>query len=694
MMKSLVKLFIFHSLMITTNSADSNCQQQSLQCGNLGSLQFPLTNTNQPTCGLITLNCTNPSSPTIQLGDGGPWYDVLRRLSENRFRIRDPVLQTRLNTSSCNSFTRSLNNLPNSPSIHLNIPSPVLTSFQCNDPPPNQDLALINAYFFQQNYTRFGGCSGFVVFYRAPANGSYDGEFAVPEACQAVRLPFRGDVNWEQGFGVFSGLSGEFDVEWNVSDACLECVGRGGICRSDSENGFFCRQLEEEGNKYLKMTPEVLSNFKTTQTPFKAMVEPFCAGNRILKIALLIGGVVVAVTLSITFFVLFFVFRKGYKFTSKWPILHEFNRNADIEVFLKDHGSIAHKRYKYSDLKKITKSFKQKLGEGGYGSVYKGQLPNGRLVAVKMLNESKGNGGEFVNEVTSISQTSHVNIVTLLGFCFEGSKRALVYEFMPNGSFEKYLQNSSESWLGWEKLSEISLGVARGLEYLHQGCNTRILHFDMKPHNILLDKDFNPKISDFGLAKLCPNRSSIVSMLGMRGTIGYIAPEVFCRNFGEVSYKSDVYSYGMMVLEVAGGSGNVGPREDGHTSDVYFPNYVYKELGMEVGTRPNGIVNGDGSEIAKRKMIIVGLWCIQIDPKDRPSMSKVVEMLEGKIESLEVPPKPYLSSPPRPGSTSSQPSSTTYVSSSRSSYLSSPPRAGPISSQLSSGTYVSSSRSL
>ncbi|GFP85372.1 glycerophosphodiester phosphodiesterase protein kinase domain-containing gdpdl2 [Phtheirospermum japonicum] len=308
----------------------------------------------------------------------------------------------------------------------------------------------------------------------------------------------------------------------------------------------------------------------------------------------------------------------------------------------------------------MTKSFSENLGKGGYGSVYKGKLADGRLVAVKILNESKGNGEEFMNEVASISRTSHINVVTLLGFCFEESKRALVYDFMPNGSLEE------EGGLGWEKLFEIALCIARGLEYLHEGCNTRILHFDIKPHNILLDKDFNPKISDFGLAKLCPNRSSIVSMLGMRGTMGYIAPEVFCRNFGEVSYKSDVYSYGMIVLEIAGGLGNAGPRKGDRTSDVYFPNYVYKELGMEVGTRLDGTVTGDGSEMAKRKMIIVGLWCIQIDPKDRPSMSKVVEMLEGKIESLQVPPKPYLSSPPRSGPTSSQPSSATYLSSSRS----------------------------
>ncbi|KAH6810098.1 receptor serine/threonine kinase [Perilla frutescens var. frutescens] len=331
----------------------------------------------------------------------------------------------------------------------------------------------------------------------------------------------------------------------------------------------------------------------------------------------------------------------------------------DIELFLKNNGNLAPMRYKYSSIKKMTNSFSENLGKGGYGSVYKGQLPDGHLVAVKILNESNGNGEEFMNEVASISRTSHINIVALLGFCFEGSKRALIYDFMLNGSLEKFIDNTAststavEFRLGWEKLFEIALGIARGLEYLHEGCNTRILHLDIKPQNILLDKDLNPRISDFGLAKLCPNRSSTVSMLEARGTIGYIAPEVFSRNFGEVSYKSDVYSYGMLVLEMVGGRKNINRRDVDHTSDTYFPNYIYKQLERDAERDLGEIVEAmseDESQVLKRNLIIVGLWCIQTNPKDRPSMTKVVEMLEGKLGSLEVPPKPYLHSPPRPAS--------------------------------------------
>ena len=253
-------------------------------------------------------------------------------------------------------------------------------------------------------------------------------------------------------------------------------------------------------------------------------------------------------------------------------------KDQDIEAFIRGNGQLSVKRYRFSDVKKMTKSFKDKLGEGGYGEVYKGNLLDGRLVAVKLLKSSKGNGEDFVNEVASISRTSHVNIVTLLGFSLEGLKRALIYEFMPNGSLEKFVYKDSalqtNPHLEWEKLLQISIGIARGLEYLHRGCNTKILHLDIKPHNILLNEDFCPKISDFGLAKLCPTKESIISLTDARGTIGYVAPEVFNRNFGEVSSKSDVYSYGMMILEMVGGRKNV-KVEVSHTSKIYFPDWIY-----------------------------------------------------------------------------------------------------------------------
>ncbi|KAL5726489.1 hypothetical protein ACHQM5_009530 [Ranunculus cassubicifolius] len=352
---------------------------------------------------------------------------------------------------------------------------------------------------------------------------------------------------------------------------------------------------------------------------------------------------------------LFLGWKRGYLSLKKIFWKRKTKDQRLVEIFFKNYGSMAPERYSYSDIKKVTNSFKDKIGQGGYGEVYKGKLSDGRLVAVKLLKRDKGSGEEFISEVATISRTSHVNIVSLLGFCFEETKKALVYEFMENGSLEKFIYDhktsEARSHLGWEALFQIAIGVARGLEYLHRGCNTLILHFDIKPHNILLDHGFNPKISDFGLAKLYTRDESIASMLTARGTFGYIAPEMIYRNLGRVSHKSDVYSYGMMVLEVVGKRKNFDVGAN-HTSEVYFPQWIYTSLEQDEDLEIGGVTSEEEKEIT-RKMILVALWCIQTNPVDRPAMSRVVEMLEGKLELLSIPPKPYLCSPSRSPTSSS-----------------------------------------
>ncbi|KAF5190776.1 Receptor-like protein kinase [Thalictrum thalictroides] len=358
------------------------------------------------------------------------------------------------------------------------------------------------------------------------------------------------------------------------------------------------------------------------------------AGNVkvIVSIGTSVGGTLIIVAVGI---IIFCRLRKK-----------KMKNSENLEAFLRTHGALALRRYKYSDVRKMTGSFQDKLGQGGFGSVYKGKLLDGRMVAVKVLNEAKGNGNEFINEVASISRTSHVNVVALLGFCVEGPKRALIYEYVPNGSLEKfiYAENplKADFHLGWETLYKIAIGIAHGLEYLHRGCYIRILHFDIKPHNILLDEDFNPKISDFGLAKLCFGKDSIVSMTGARGTAGYIAPELVSRNFGGISHKADVYSYGMMVLEMVGGRKNLNIRVS-NLSEIYFPQWIYKRLDLKEDLGLYGVTTEEAEEIA-RKLILVGLWCIQMDPSDRPAMSKVLGMLEGSLQALHIPPKPFISS--------------------------------------------------
>ncbi|KAB1206256.1 hypothetical protein CJ030_MR7G014401 [Morella rubra] len=321
----------------------------------------------------------------------------------------------------------------------------------------------------------------------------------------------------------------------------------------------------------------------------------------------------------------------------------EKQNQAKIKIFLEDYRNFKPTRYSYADIKRITSGFTEKLGQGTYGTVFKGKLSNEIHVAVKILNPSKGNGEEFINEVGTIGKIHHVNVVRLVGFCADGFRRALVYEFLPNNSLEKFIgsADTNNCFLGWEKLQDIAIGIAKGVEYLHQGCDQRILHFDIKPHNVLLDINFNPKISDFGLAKLCSKDQSLVSMTTIKGTMGYIAPEVFSRNFGNVSYKADVYSFGMLLLEIVGGRKNTGLTSE-KSSQVYFPEWIYNLLEQKDDLRLYVEDDGD-AEIAK-KLAVVGLWCIQWHPMDRPSMKLAVQMLEGEGESVTMPPNPFTSS--------------------------------------------------
>ncbi|PIN26092.1 Serine/threonine protein kinase [Handroanthus impetiginosus] len=562
-MNPIARCFIFFflsNLVFFMNLAESKCQE-SFNCGYLGSLKFPLSD--QPGCGLFLVNCT--AIPLIQFRPGGLWYSIIQKISANKFKVADGSLNLYMGNRNCFAFRNT--SILDSPLSSFSI-SPNLTIFRCSNFLHPDDREKIKYYF--KNYRNYTLCDGYTLYYRDQDN---DVPIDIVEKCSVVQMPVKHAL--ESG-DLFEQLSPEFELEWNISSDCLSCHSRGRKCVASND------QIHCEGKWTFK------------------------------KKIFLTGGVSFVALIIFTSILLFLLIRRKYTLFKLLSLQAKPESQKGIELFLKNHGNLAQKRFKYSDLKKMTNSFRENLGKGGYGSVYKGRLPDGRLVAVKILNEPKENGEDFINEVASISRTSHINIVTLIGFCYEGSERALVYDFMPNGSLDKFMQNSAD----WQKLFEIIVGIARGLEYLHRGCNTRILHFDIKPHNILLDKDFNPKISDFGLAKLCPNRSSIVSMLVARGTIGYIAPEVFCRNFGEVSYKSDVYSYGMMILEIAGGRKNIDHEEVDHSSDIYFPQYIYKQLEMDDKNGVlEGIMNEDESQYVKRKMIIVGLWCIQTDPK-------------------------------------------------------------------------------
>ncbi|CAJ1953279.1 unnamed protein product [Sphenostylis stenocarpa] len=345
---------------------------------------------------------------------------------------------------------------------------------------------------------------------------------------------------------------------------------------------------------------------------------------------------------------------------------------------LLEYASGAPVQFSYKELQQATKGFKERLGAGGFGAVYRGTLVNKTVVAVKQLEGIEQGEKQFRMEVATISSTHHLNLVRLIGFCSEGRHRLLVYEFMKNGSLDNFLfltEQHSGKLLNWEYRFNIALGTARGITYLHEECRDCIVHCDIKPENILLDENYVSKVSDFGLAKLInPKDHRHRTLTSVRGTRGYLAPE-WLANL-PITSKSDVYSYGMVLLEIVSGRRNFDVSEE--TNRKKFSIWAYEEF-----------EKGNISEILDKRLsdqevdmqqvkraIQASFWCIQEHPSQRPTMSRVLQMLEGVTE-VEKPPTPksvmegtvsgtstYLSSnasafstvgvsPPGPSSTSS-----------------------------------------
>ncbi|KAG4967640.1 hypothetical protein JHK87_033291 [Glycine soja] len=292
----------------------------------------------------------------------------------------------------------------------------------------------------------------------------------------------------------------------------------------------------------------------------------------------------------------------------------------------------------YRDLQNATKNFSEKLGGGGFGSVFKGTLPDSSVVAVKKLESISQGEKQFRTEVSTIGTVQHVNLVRLRGFCSEGTKKLLVYDYMPNGSLESKMfhEDSSKVLLDWKVRYQIALGTARGLTYLHEKCRDCIIHCDVKPENILLDADFIPKVADFGLAKLVGRDFSRV-LTTMRGTRGYLAPEWI--SGVAITAKADVYSYGMMLFEFVSGRRNSEASEDGQVR--FFPtiaaNMMHQGGNVLSLLDPRLEENADIEEVTR--VIKVASWCVQDDESHRPSMGQVVQILEGFLD-VTLPPIP------------------------------------------------------
>ncbi|KAJ1376489.1 Serine-threonine/tyrosine-protein kinase, catalytic domain [Sesbania bispinosa] len=286
-------------------------------------------------------------------------------------------------------------------------------------------------------------------------------------------------------------------------------------------------------------------------------------------------------------------------------------------------------------------SNENKIGEGGFGVVYKGTLPSGQEIAVKRLSRSSLQGDiEFRNEVALVAQLQHRNLVRLLGFCLEGMERILVYEFIPNSSLDHFLfDHENPGELDWARRYKIIVGIARGMQYLHEDSRLRIIHRDLKASNVLLDANMNPKISDFGMAKIFHGDQSDVNTRTGRivGTYGYMSPEYAMH--GKFSVKSDVFSFGVLVLEIISGKKNTSYHQSHHEDGLLslaWKNWTNQTPFLMLDPK----LRGSYSRNEVKRCIHIALLCVQENPADRPSMATVVLVLNSYSVTLALPRQP------------------------------------------------------
>ncbi|KAK9706485.1 hypothetical protein RND81_07G128900 [Saponaria officinalis] len=320
--------------------------------------------------------------------------------------------------------------------------------------------------------------------------------------------------------------------------------------------------------------------------------------------------------------------------------MHDGN-GSDEEGF----GETEFVQYDFDTLKLVTGDFSAEnmLGEGGFGIVYKGTLGNGQYLAIKRLSGGASGQGtkEFMTEARLLAKLQHKNLVRLVGFCYEGDEKILVYEYMSNASLDGFLFDPSKRpLLDWITRYKIIMGIARGLQYLHEDSRLTIIHRDLKPGNILLDNEMNPKIADFGLARLFGGAQKQGNTARIVGTLGYMSPEYLLT--GDYSDKSDVYSFGIMLLEIISGRRNMISKKSQQTEELSIQAWrLWTERQSFELTDPILFNNCPSNEVMR--CIQIGLLCVQADADQRPTMTAVVLMLTGSVD-LPLPTAPAMTS--------------------------------------------------
>lgn len=367
----------------------------------------------------------------------------------------------------------------------------------------------------------------------------------------------------------------------------------------------------------------------------------------------LIAGVDISLILAV---VCFLIIRSRYNRERKLLVSKYVSEGRELRIeysFLRKVAGVPTK-FKLEDLEEATDGFRSQIGKGGSGSVFKGVLKDGSQVAVKRIEGEEKGEREFRSEVAAIASVQHKNLVRLFGYSCPNRQRFLVYEYIPNSSLDIWIfpdkgnrRRSGGGCLSWGQRYQVAIDVAKALAYLHHDCRSKILHLDVKPENILLDENYRAVVTDFGLSKLIARDESRV-VTDIRGTCGYLAPEWLLEH--GISEKSDVYSYGIVLLEMIGGrrsitrvaveETNTNTKKKEKKKLEYFPRIVNKKMRerkvMEIVDR-RLIEDEEIDEGQVMKLVCVALWCIQEKAKTRPDMAMVIEMIEGRVPVNEPP---------------------------------------------------------
>ncbi|XP_022148733.1 G-type lectin S-receptor-like serine/threonine-protein kinase LECRK3 [Momordica charantia] len=439
-----------------------------------------------------------------------------------------------------------------------------------------------------------------------------------PEADDFEFSPLE-NADWPQAdYAHFQPVNEDWCRSECLSDCfCVAAIFRNGECWKKKFPLSFGRMDSSVGGKALIKIRKDNSTFR----PYNP------SDKHTNKTKLVVGSVLLGSSVFLNLTLLLLTFLIGYRFNKRKSKVLQGDPLA-LGVNLR--------AFSYEELDKATVGFTEQLGSGAFATVYKGTLDDNNLVAVKKLDNMVREGGEqeFKAEVSAIARTNHRNLVRLLGFCNEGENRMLVYEFMHNGSLADFLFGPSKP--NWYQRIQLVLGTARGLSYLHEECSTQIIHCDIKPQNILLDDSFAARIADFGLAKLL-NKNQTRTMTAIRGTKGYVAPEWF-RSL-PITVKVDVYSFGILLLEIICCRKNF-ELEAKNEDEMVLSDWAYdcmRERKVEMLVRNDEEAKNDIKRV--EKFVMIAIWCIQEEPSLRPSMKKVIQMLEGAVQ-VSTPPDP------------------------------------------------------